>query len=157
MGQVGQEQPGEHLGDRTDLKDRGAVGAILGAGADLAMPDQALLAPGKAPDHQADAPPGPHGPHGPLGQLVHQTQPNRIWWSSGSLHLLHSRSGGFASTLAAPCRPVRGTAEFLQCHTQRVRARQGRLQQHQQAEQVRLRCRRRLIWLWPFADSPSLS
>jgi len=58
------------------------------------------------------------------------------------------------ATAPAPCRPVRGTAEFLQCHTQRVRARQGRLQQHQQAEQVQLRCRRRLIWLWPFADSP---
>jgi hypothetical protein len=49
MGQVGQEQPGEHLGDRTDLKDRGAVGAILGAGADSAIPDQALLARARHP------------------------------------------------------------------------------------------------------------
>jgi hypothetical protein len=64
LGQVGQQQPGEHLGDGADLKDRAAVGRVLGVGAEATVPDHALLTARQAPDHQADAPPGPHGPLG---------------------------------------------------------------------------------------------
>jgi hypothetical protein len=81
--QVGQEQPGEHLGDGADLQDRAAVGEDLGAGADAAIPDQALLAARQAPDHQTDA---PAGPHGPPGQKVHRVQPDHLVWSSGCWH-----------------------------------------------------------------------
>jgi hypothetical protein len=33
LGEVDQQQPGEHLGDRADLEDRAAVGGGLGVGA----------------------------------------------------------------------------------------------------------------------------
>jgi hypothetical protein len=98
LGQVGQQQPGEHFGDGADLKDRAATGGVLGAGADAAIPNHALRAALQAPDHQADA---PAGPHGPLGQKVHRVQPDHIMWSSGCSHAC-STSGWFAAVLTAP-------------------------------------------------------
>jgi hypothetical protein len=61
LGQVGQQQSGEHLGDGADLEDRAAVGDVVGAGAETTVADHALLAARKAPDRQADPPAGPHG------------------------------------------------------------------------------------------------
>jgi hypothetical protein len=74
LGQVGQQQPGEHLGDGADLEDGAAVRGVLGAGAEAAVPDLAMLAAGSAPDDQADA---PSRPQGPLGQAVHRPQSDR--------------------------------------------------------------------------------
>jgi hypothetical protein len=51
LGQVGQQQPGDHLGDRPDLEDRGAIGRVGRVAAEATIPDHALLAAVKAPDH----------------------------------------------------------------------------------------------------------
>jgi hypothetical protein len=99
LGQVGQQQPGEHLGDGADLEDRAAIGEILGVGADPTIPDHVLLAALQASDHQADA---PARPHGPLGQEAHRIQPNRTWWSPGCSHALPPTLDEFASAPTAP-------------------------------------------------------
>jgi hypothetical protein len=67
LGEVGQQQPGEDLGDGADLEDRAAVGPVAGAGAAAPVPADPLLATGHVPDHEPDPPPGPHRP---LGQVV---------------------------------------------------------------------------------------
>src|SRR5918993_2363605 len=45
LGQVGQQQPGEHLGDRPDLEDRGAIGRIGRVAAKATIPGDALPRP----------------------------------------------------------------------------------------------------------------
>jgi hypothetical protein len=79
-------QPGSLLVGWGDDRRRG----FLGVAADPTRPDDPLLAPRQASDHQADAPPRPHGP---FGQLLHHVEPDRSLWSSGC---------------SMPCCPPRG-------------------------------------------------
>jgi hypothetical protein len=69
LGQVGQEQPGEHLGDGADLEEGAGPGGVGADGPDVTVAGDRFPAAGLVPDHQADAPPGPHRP---LGQTLDQ-------------------------------------------------------------------------------------
>jgi hypothetical protein len=94
LGEVGQQQPGEDLGNGADLEDRPAVGPVVGAGTAAPVPADPFLATGHVPDHEPDPPPGPHRP---LGQVVDEVHVLLSTGQHGDMDAHHAGAGAVAS------------------------------------------------------------